>query len=82
MNKWMGGLLMAMALGNAQAAPTAPELASLDATVERVRQTFNVPGIAVAVVKDGQVVMARGWGVREVGKPAAVDADTLLRIRP
>ena len=71
---------MAMALGNAQAAPTAPELAWLDATVERVRQSFNVPGIAVAVVKDGQVVKARGWGVREVGKPAAVDADTLFAI--
>ena len=80
MNKWMGGLLMAIAMGNAQAQTVPDELASLDATVERVRKEFQVPGIAVAVVKDGQVVLARGWGEREIGKPGKVDADTLFAI--
>lgn len=82
MNKWMGGLLMAIAMGSTQAQEAAvpPELALLDDTVERVRTQFQVPGIAVAVVKDGQVILARGWGVREHGKPAAVDADTLFAI--
>ena len=41
---------------------------------------FGVPGMAVAVVKDGQVVHARGYGVRRAGEPAAVDADTLFGI--
>ena len=34
----------------------------------------------MAVVKDGQVVLERGWGVRELGKPGQVDAHTLFAI--
>ena len=54
--------------------------AELDAWVAQVRERFEVPGIAVAVVKDGQVVLERGWGVREIGKPAPVDEHTLFAI--
>jgi CubicO group peptidase (beta-lactamase class C family) len=54
--------------------------AELDAWVEQVRERFEVPGVAIAVVKDGEVVLERGWGVRELGKPAPVDADTLFAI--
>ena len=39
-----------------------------------------MPGMAVAVVKDGQVVLAKGYGVRRAGEPAPVDADTLFGI--
>lgn len=56
------------------------ELQRLDATVERVRSQFDIPGIAVAVVKDGQIVFERGYGVRELGKLAPVEADTLFAI--
>lgn len=62
------------------AAGSPTRLQDLDATVERARKQFDVPGIAVAVVKDGQVVLARGYGVREAGKPAPVDAQTLFAI--
>ena len=41
---------------------------------------WHVPGLAIAVVKDGKVVLARGYGVRVLGKPSAVDADTLFDI--
>jgi CubicO group peptidase (beta-lactamase class C family) len=41
---------------------------------------WKVPGLAVAVVKDGRLVLARGYGVRELGKPARVDPDTLFTI--
>ena len=54
--------------------------AELDAWVAQVRERFEVPGIAVAVVKDGQVVLERGWGVREIGEPAPVDEHTLFAI--
>ena len=65
-----------------QAAPpvTADRLAAFDARVEAVRAQFDVPGIAVAIVKDGQVVLARGYGVREIGKPEKVDAHTMFAI--
>ncbi len=60
--------------------PLPPALAGLDAQVESVREAFKVPGIAVAVVKDGELVFAGGWGEREVGKPGKVDGDTLFSI--
>src|SRR5512135_1600570 len=52
----------------------------LDAYAARVLKAFEVPGMAVAVVKDGKVVMARGYGVRELGKAPPVDANTLFGI--
>jgi CubicO group peptidase (beta-lactamase class C family) len=47
---------------------------------ERTLREFDVPGLAVAVVKDGEVVLARGYGVRELGQPARVDEHTLFAI--
>jgi CubicO group peptidase (beta-lactamase class C family) len=64
-----------MAGQNAAAPP-----AGFDAYVERVIKTFDVPGVAVAIVKDGQVVLAKGYGVRALGKPERVDADTRFGI--
>ncbi len=55
-------------------------LAGLDAQVARAMQAFSVPGMSVAVVKDGQVVHAKGYGVRRLGEPAPVDADTQFGI--
>lgn len=57
-----------------------PPLQDLDAYVHQTMQQWKVPGMAVAVVKDGKVVLARGYGVRELGKPSKVDADTLFDI--
>ncbi len=62
------------------AAEVPARLQQLDETIERVRAEFDVPGIAVAVVKDGEVVLERGWGVRELGKPEPVGPDTLFAI--
>jgi CubicO group peptidase (beta-lactamase class C family) len=52
----------------------------LDADVERVMKLFDVPGIAIAVVKDGQVLAARGFGVRKLGAPEKVDGKTLFEV--
>jgi CubicO group peptidase (beta-lactamase class C family) len=60
--------------------PTAVLPADLDAIVARAMKTFEVPGMAVAVVKDGKVVLAKGYGVRKLGEPAPVDAKTLFGI--
>ncbi len=66
-------LLLSSAL-YAQQPVAAP--ADLDAYVARVMKTFEVPGISVAVVRNGQVVVANGYGVRKLGEPAPVDAKT------
>ena len=60
--------------------PDAARLARFDAFVASVQKQFEVPGVAVAIVKDGQVVLERGYGVRELGKPATVDAHTMFAI--
>jgi CubicO group peptidase (beta-lactamase class C family) len=59
---------------------TQADLHDFDAYVESVRKQFDVPGIAVAIVKDGQVVLERGYGVRKLGEPAKVDAHTQFAI--
>lgn len=58
---------------------TAP-ISDLDSYIARVMKEFEVPGIAVAVVKDGKVVLAKGYGVRKLGEPAAVNEHTLFGI--
>ena len=60
------------------ALPISP--ATIDATVARAMKAFQVPGMAVGIVKDGKLVYAKGYGVRELGKAAQVDADTLFQI--
>ena len=52
----------------------------VDKVVERARREFDVPGIAVAIVKDGNLVLAKGYGVRKQGEAAPVTAQSLFRI--
>ena len=54
--------------------------ADLDQWVARAMKTFEVPGVALAIVKDDAVVIAKGYGVRKLGDPAPVDAKTLFGI--
>lgn len=63
----------------AQAKAPAPP-AGLDRYVRQVMADFQVPGLALSIVKDGQVVVARGYGVRTLGRPDRVDAHTLFGI--
>ena len=53
---------------------------SPDAYVANVLKTFDVPGLALAVVKDGRVVLAKGYGRRALDGPDPVDAHTLFGI--
>jgi len=68
----------ALALALAAAAVCAAQ--DVDALVKRARKEFDVPGIAVAVVKDGKVALEKGYGVRRTGQPAPVTPDSLFRI--
>src|SRR5208282_1567364 len=58
---------------------TAPP-ADLDSYVANSMKTFEVPGIAVAVVKDGKVVLAKGYGVRKLDDPTPVGEYTMFGI--
>src|SRR5262245_8337710 len=52
----------------------------VDAWVARAMRTFDVPGLALAVVKDDAMVVAKGYGVRKLGERTPVDARTLFGI--
>ncbi len=71
-------LALFISLGNMAAVCQAQDY--VDRVVERARREFDVPGIAVAIVKDGTVVLAKGYGVRKLGEPAPVTAQSLFRI--
>ena len=54
--------------------------AQIDSLTELTLKTFDVPGIAVAVVKDGKVIHAKGYGVRSLNTKLPVDENTLFGI--
>ena len=51
---------------------------ALDKYVETARSQWHVPGLSIVVVKDGKVMLAKGYGVRELGKNDPVDTSTLF----
>jgi CubicO group peptidase (beta-lactamase class C family) len=58
----------------------AERLKALTDFVEQGRDALGIPGVAISLVQDGKPVFQGGFGVRELGKPAKVDADTLFII--
>jgi CubicO group peptidase (beta-lactamase class C family) len=75
-------LAPAAVLACALAAPLAAQglPADFDTYVARTMRQFEVPGIAIAIVKDGKVVLAKGYGVRRLGEATPVDDHTLFGI--
>ncbi|MDX2060341.1 MAG: serine hydrolase [Gemmatimonadales bacterium] len=71
--------LAAVAVAPSVQAQPAP-LSGLDQYITTSMKAWQVPGLAVAVVHRGQVVLARGYGVRKLGSPEPVDAATLFAI--
>ena len=55
-------------------------LAGLDAYITQAMKDWEVPGLAIAVVRNDSVIYARGFGVRELGRPEPVDEHTLFSI--
>jgi CubicO group peptidase (beta-lactamase class C family) len=52
----------------------------IDTLVERSMKAFNVPGIAVAIIKDGKIIHSKGYGVRSLKTQQKVDEYTLFGI--
>lgn len=60
------------------ASPGVPQ--DLDSIATRVLKDFEVPGLGVAIVKDGKVALSKGYGVRKLGESTPVDENTLFGI--
>jgi CubicO group peptidase (beta-lactamase class C family) len=74
-------LFLLLSFAPAALAQTLEErLREIDEYAAKAGRDWNVPGFAVAIVKDDKVVFAKGYGVRELGKAEQVDADTLFAI--
>jgi len=74
----LGGVLASLSRLSAQPSP-AP-LDGFDEGVRAAMTAWRVPGLAVAVVKDGDIVFAKGYGVRTLGSEARVDTATRFAI--
>jgi CubicO group peptidase (beta-lactamase class C family) len=76
----MGDLMKKLVLLSLLLVPTAwaAPPADFEARVEAVRTAAEVPGMAIAIVENGEVALARGFGVRRMGSPEKVDADTIF----
>jgi CubicO group peptidase (beta-lactamase class C family) len=77
-------LVFLTAAGLALAAPAAAQTAfdaeAFDRYVADAVETWGAPGLAVAIVKDGEIVFERGYGVLELGRPEPVDEHTRFAI--
>src|SRR3954470_21669649 len=60
------------------AATSAAPPPDFDARVEGLRKQVGVPGMAIAIVENGKVTLAKGYGVKKLGSPDAIDADTIF----
>ena len=66
--------------GKTARALDAERIKEITGLVDRAREEAGIPGVAISLVQGGKVVFEGGFGVREMGKPAKVDPDTLFMI--
>ena len=79
MKSFLSTLLLGV--GCASTAFTQPLTSTqIDTLVQRTLTTFDVPGIAVAVIKDGKVVHMKGYGLRSLKTRQPVDENTIFSI--
>lgn len=67
-------LAFALAPASALAAPPA----GFEQRVEQLRKAYGAPGVSIALVENGKVTLAHGWGVRDISTNRPVDADTIF----
>src|SRR3954468_7087456 len=72
--QFAAGVAAAVLATSAAAAPPS----GFEQRVEQLRKAFGVPGVTIAIVEDGKVTFAHGWGVRDIGTNQPVDADTIF----
>lgn len=70
----------AAAFAPLRANATTDWLGDIDASVARGLSLYGAPGLSLAVVRSGHEPIIRGYGARSVGRPGAVQVDTVLPI--
>jgi len=72
--------ILSVSLVSAQHGLSGPQIRQLEAYIEKARRDWNVPGCAITIVKNDTIVFEKGYGIRELGKPAPVDEHTVFAI--
>ncbi len=72
--------LVSVLLVSAETNAQKGKLKGFDAFATRVMKEWKVPGMAVAVIEDGQVTLAKGYGYRDVENKQPVTSKTLFAI--
>jgi len=75
-NLFIAVLLFAFVASHAQTLES--KVKEFDAYAEKSRNLYQVPGLALTVVKDGKVILKKGYGVQQLGTTNAVDTQTLF----
>ncbi|HET9032085.1 MAG TPA: serine hydrolase domain-containing protein [Dokdonella sp.] len=80
---WLAScLLSCLLIGFAHALPDEPvavnesQTAELDAYIGKAMVDWNLPGLSIAIVREGHPVYVKGFGVRDLEQPGRVDAHT------
>jgi CubicO group peptidase (beta-lactamase class C family) len=73
-------VVLLLLTGTAPLRAQSAEFAGLDTYIEEARRAWQIPGLAIAVVRGDSVIFARGYGEREAGTGAPVDEHTLFAI--
>jgi len=80
----MKGALKALFLSLLLVMPTGylatPGSAAIDQLVKKAMQTFQVPGVAVGIIKNGKVIHSRGYGLANINTEEEVNQDTIFKI--
>ena len=79
-NRLAGVFVVLCCVVSSRAQSTVALPPDLDSYVASSMKTFEVPGMAVAIVKNGKILLAKGYGVRKLGDPTAVDEFSMFAI--
>src|SRR5689334_19567338 len=78
---WLAPVWLLMAVTSSLLrAQTREPYPGLEQYVRKALAEWNVPGAAIAIVRNDSLIYAKGFGVREIGLPEPVDAKTIFAI--
>ena len=73
-------LLTSFLQANAQTGIPVPQMTQADNLVKNFMTTYAIPGLTIALTKDGKIVYMRGFGHEDIAKTIPVQPNNLFRI--
>jgi CubicO group peptidase (beta-lactamase class C family) len=70
--------ILVLTLFTVSAQTNSKKVTELDAYIQKGIELWKPPGLAVTVVKDGEIIFKKGYGVTTIGTDKAVDENTLF----